>query len=80
MLQHCCFVRMQILGNGINWKKYIHLDKAYFSFAFSLTGRVLEKISGQDWKTRAPASVFLVFFFPPFFFSPFSISSFLTKT
>lgn len=44
MVQHCCFCRMQALGNGINWKK-IHSPgiKHFLSHAFSRsTGLVLE--------------------------------------
>jgi len=75
------------IGKWINWKKYIHLDKAFFSFAFSLTGRVLEKFRDKIGKPERVLLKLLCFlpFFLSFFLLPllfFSTSTFffLTKT
>lgn len=69
MVQHCCFCRMQTLGNGINWKK-IHSPgiKHFLSHAFSLfTGLVLE---GFTWDKigKCQSASFCVFPFLFFFF------------
>lgn len=71
MVQHCCFFRMQILGNGINWKE-IHSPgiKHFLSHAFSLflTGQVLEGFFfGTRLENRAHGSE--TFMFSPFFSS-----------
>lgn len=68
-VQHCCFFRMQILGNGINWKE-IHSPgiKHFLSHAFSLflTGQVLEGFFfGTRLENRALGSETFMFF--PFF-------------
>jgi len=69
------------IGKWINWKKYIHLDKAFFSFAFSLTGRVLENFWDKIGKPERVLLKLLCFlpFFLSFFLLPllfFSTSTF----